>query len=117
MKQIETNGQYFEKLTSRREAAKYIKDIKNDCVWGDVDDGLYPDNSLFIEYLDGTIIILSEGDAVKGVRTSNIKTMILDADWGTAFYNAFPQLDEEYPDFPIIRIGTECGEYGNPIDI
>ena len=117
MKQIETNGQYFEKLTSRQEAAKYVKDLKADCVWGGVDRCLWADCSLFIEYLDDKIIIVGEGEPMKDVRISNIKTFIYDTDWGTVFYNAIPQVDQTFPDDPYIRIGTECGEYGKPIDI
>lgn len=117
MKKIEVNEQYFEILTSRKDAVKLIEEIKENCVWGDIDNGLDPDSQLFIEYTDGTIVIIAEGEPVKKIRKHHIKTLILEGDWGTSYYNAFPQLDETYTDMPIIRIGIEPNEYGRPIDI
>lgn len=67
-KQIEVNEQYFEVLTSRKEAAQLIQEIKDDLIWGEEDRGFYPDNSLYIEYTDGSSVYVSEGDPVKKLK-------------------------------------------------
>lgn len=113
MKQIEMNGQYFEKLTSRKETAEWLKDIKEWC--GEPCNYLPDEGGLFVEYLDGTTVLLVDGDDLSNLRTSNVKTMIYDGGYGYTFYNAVPQMDLSYPDMPYIRVGTDCGEYGETV--
>ncbi len=57
MKLYFINGQQIIKYTSRKEAAKQIDEIKENCVWPDIDNGLYPGNSLYIEYTDVHIFV------------------------------------------------------------
>lgn len=117
MKQYFVNGQQIIKYTSRKEAAKQIDEIKENCVWIDIDNGLYPDNSLYIEYTDGSYVCLSEGAPVAKLRRTGIKRLILSADWGEAYYNAYPELDMYFSDMPYIRIAETLGEYGELADL
>lgn len=118
MKQIKMNGQYFEKLTSRKEAAAWLKETKENavdfCDWNGK--CILPDEGgLFIEYLNGETMLISDGDDFTQIRTYGVKTMIYDGGYGYTFYNAVPQMDLAYPDMPLIRIGTECHEYGETV--
>lgn len=117
MKQYFVNGQQIIKYTSRKEAVKQIDEIKENCVWFDTDNGLYPDNSLYIEYTNGSYVCLSEGEPVAKLRRTGIKRLILSADWGEAYYNAYPELDVDFPDSPYIRIAAAPGEYGELADL
>ncbi len=117
MKQYFVNGQQIIKYTSRKEAAKQVDEIKENCVWPDMDNGLYPDNSLYIEYTDGSYVCLSEGEPVAKLRRTGIKRLILSAEWGEAYYNAYPELDVDFPDMPYIRIAEALGEYGELADL
>ena len=117
IKQYFVNGQQIITYTSRKEAAKQIDEIKENCVWLDMDNGLYPDNSLYIEYTDGSYVCLSEGEPVAKLCRTGIKRLILSEDWGEACYNAYPELDVDFPDRPYIRVAVVPGEYGELADL
>lgn len=117
MKQYYVNGQQFIKYTSRKEAAKFVDEIKENCVLFGEDNGLYADNSLYIEYTDGSYVCLSEGEPVAKLRRTGIKRLILSAEWGEAYYNAYAELCLDYPDMPYIRIAEVLREYGELVDL
>lgn len=94
-----------------------MQEIKDDLIWHGEDKLFYADHSLYIEYTDGTSICVFEGDPVKKLKKSGIRMLVFEADWGTQFYNAFPQLDESYPDNPMIRIGIQEGEHGPAVNL
>lgn len=99
---------HFEEYTTRKEITKFMKDFKYD----HYENMLWEDESLFIEYTDGSRVCLGSCEDITKVKISNICQLVYSCEVYDLFYNAYPQMDEE-----MLRIGTEPNEYGEAADL
>jgi hypothetical protein len=97
---VKENGQIFEIIQSRKEAAALAKDIIADAVWDD--EWIDEDSSLEIQYKDGTEILFIEGFPLPKLRLTGIAAMHYRNPVTDCFYNGTIKRNEKYEDYDVV---------------